>query len=312
MGKSRSFWFLQKHWISPANNWSQLLTGLHESGEAAQLGPAGACPDRRLPRALGSPVSLSGSQTGLPCRPVAFLELTGPGVTGSVGVGDREARLAERMGPPHSHAWLLQPAPPGDQGRLSPRCLKGVRCRQEQPRASTGASWGLTQSCRPAGPPWDPLCGAQWLWKILAVHRPDHTHGCPPGLPAEEADREAQQAPPLPAGWWWHRPLLLRASSRPCLPATTPHDPQNIHQGSSPVAAPWWTTASARSAGTGTGPGLGGQGRAVERLHAVGSASLGLACSPGSGASRSARWGASSSAQGAQTRIPATVGPWSE
>lgn len=105
----------------------------------------------------------------------------------------------ERMGPPHSHAWLLQPAPPGDQGRLTPQCLKGARCTEEQPRASTGASRGLRQSCRPAGPPWDLLCGAQWPWKTLAACRPDHTHGCPPGLPAEEADREAQQAPPLPA-----------------------------------------------------------------------------------------------------------------
>lgn len=68
--------------------------------------------------------------------------------------------------------------------------------------------------------------------------------------------------------------LLLCASNRPCLPAPTSCDPQNTQRGSSPVAGPEWTTASAGSAGTGVGPGLGGQGRAVERLRVAGSTAL--------------------------------------
>lgn len=199
IGKSRSFWFLQKHWISPANNRSQLLTGLRESGEATQLGPAGACPDRRLPRALGSPMSLSGSQTGLPCTPVAFLELTGPGVTGSVGGAGREARLAREDGSPPQPRMAPAARAPRGPGPPHSSVPQGSSVHggaaEGQYWCQPGAEAELSSCRAPMGPA---------VWGPVAVEdpgacRPDHTHGCPPGLPAEEADREAQQAPPLPA-----------------------------------------------------------------------------------------------------------------
>lgn len=230
---------------------------------------------------------------------------------GGGGGGGREARLAREDGHPPATRGSRAPR---DQGSLSPWGLEGARCREERPRASMGATWAEAElpSCRASV---GPVCGAQsrgrpWL------PAGQTTHGCPLSLRAEEAKREARQVPPaacrLVVGTAFScsvRPTGLVSRPQPHATRRTFDEAAHLSQLPSRPQRLQGLQEQARVLAWGDKEGLW-RGCVWRGAWPCG-LSLGLACSPGRGASHSARWGASSSAQGARTRVPTAVGPWS-
>lgn len=240
-----------------------------------------------------------------------------------MGGGGREARLALRgWAPPQPR---MAPAPPGDQGSLTPWGLKGAQCREERLGGQYRCHPGGQYRCHPGAEAELPPCRASVgpsvqgpePRKALAACQPGHTHGCPLGLRAEAAECEARQVPPgarrLAVGTALSscsvRPTGLVSQPQPHVTPRTFDEAAHLSQVPSGPQRLQGLQEQARVLAWGDRAGLW-RGCVWRGARPCGP-SPGLACSPGLGASRSARWGASSSAQGARIRIPAPVGPWS-
>ena len=233
---------------------------------------------------------------------------------GGGGGGGREARLAREDGHPPATRGSRAPRGPGQPHSLGPRgsSVQGGAA-EGQDRCHLGADAELP-SCRASVGPG--VRGPE-PWKTLAACLPDHTHSCPLSLQAEEAKREARQVPPaawrLVVGTAFSscsvRPTGLVSRPQPHATPRTFDEAAHLSQLPSRPQCLQGLQEQARVLAWGDREGL--WRGCVRRGAWPCGPSLGLAYCPGRGASRSARWGASSSAQGARTRVPATVGPWS-
>lgn len=132
--------------------------------------------------------------------------------------------------------------------------------------------------------------------KALAACRPDHTHGCPLSLRAEEAKREARQVPPatcrLVVGTAFScsvRPTGLVSRPQPHATPRTFDEAAHLSQLPSRPQRLQGLREQARVLAWGDREGLW-RGCVWRGAWPCG-LSLGLACSPGRGASHSARWG---------------------